>query len=97
MTEPKTVTRADLAEAVHLDVGLTRRSAADIVDSVFEEITRVLQQGQTVKLSGFGNFSVRQKSERVGRNPKTGEEVPITPRRVTVFKASHILKDKVNK
>lgn len=92
----KTVTRMDLAEAVYHEVGLTRKAAQDLVDQVFEELCRVLEKGDTVKLSTFGNFSVRAKRQRVGRNPKTGVEVPITPRRVLSFRASHILKDRMN-
>lgn len=92
----KTLTRMDLAEAVYHEVGLSRKAAADLVDATLEEISKVLGRGETVKLSTFGNFSVRSKRARMGRNPKTGEEVPITPRKVLVFKASHILKDKMN-
>jgi integration host factor subunit alpha len=95
MTE-KTLTRMDLAEAVYTEVGLTRRAAQQLVDEVFEELSRVLEKGETVKLSTFGNFSVRAKRQRMGRNPKTGVEVPITPRKVLTFRASHILKDRVN-
>lgn len=92
----KTVTRMDLAESVYTTVGLTRKAAQDLVDQVFEELCRVLEKGETVKLSTFGNFSVRAKRQRVGRNPKTGVEVPITPRRVLSFRASHILKARMN-
>lgn len=92
----KTVTRMDLAEAVYHEVGLTRKAAQDLVDQVFEELSKVLERGETVKLSTFGNFSVRSKRQRIGRNPKTGVEVPIAPRRVLSFRASHILKDKMN-
>ncbi|MBI1308752.1 MAG: integration host factor subunit alpha [Proteobacteria bacterium] len=92
----KTVTRMDLAEAVYHEVGLTRKAAQDLVDQVFEELSKVLEKGETVKLSTFGNFSVRAKRQRIGRNPKTGVEVPITPRRVLSFRASHILKDRMN-
>lgn len=96
MATDKTVTRMDLAEAVYHEVGLTRKAAQDLVDQVFEELCKVLERGETVKLSTFGNFSVRAKRERVGRNPKTGVEVPITPRKVLSFRASHILKDRMN-
>ncbi|MDD9912589.1 MAG: integration host factor subunit alpha [Alphaproteobacteria bacterium] len=96
MYKPKAVTRADIAEAVYHEVGLTRKSAADLVETLLEEVSRTLTKGETVKISGFGNFAVRQKRERIGRNPKTGEEVPITPRKVVVFRASHILKDRVD-
>lgn len=92
----KTVTRMDLAEAVYHEVGLTRKAAQDLVDQVIEELCKVLEKGETVKLSTFGNFSVRSKRERIGRNPKTGVEVPIAPRRVLSFRASHILKDRMN-
>lgn len=92
----KTLTRMDLAEAVYHEVGLSRKAAGELVDATLEEISKVLGRGETVKLSTFGNFSVRGKRARMGRNPKTGEEVPITPRKVLVFKASHILKDKMN-
>lgn len=92
----KTVTRMDLAEAVYHEVGLTRKAAQDLVDQVIEELCKVLEKGETVKLSTFGNFSVRSKRQRIGRNPKTGVEVPIAPRRVLSFRASHILKDRMN-
>ena len=94
MTE-KTLTRADLAEAVYHEVGLARKTSADLVDEVLEEVSKTLERGEMVKLSSFGNFSVRAKKQRMGRNPKTGEEVPITPRKVVGFRASHILKNKV--
>ena len=96
MAAPKTLTRMDLAEAVYHEVGLSRKAAADLVDQTLEEICKVLERGETVKLSTFGNFAVRSKRARMGRNPKTGVEVPITPRKVLVFRASHILKDKMN-
>lgn len=95
MTE-KTVTRADLSEAVYQEVGLSRNESADLVESVLAEISDTLTQGETVKISSFGSFSVRQKGQRVGRNPKTGEEVPILPRRVLVFRASNVLKSRIN-
>ncbi|MFZ2587405.1 MAG: integration host factor subunit alpha [Alphaproteobacteria bacterium] len=91
-----TLTRMDLAEAVYTEVGLSRKAAGDLVDSTLDEICNVLERGETVKLSTFGNFSVRSKRARIGRNPKTGVEVPITPRKVLVFRASHILKDRMN-
>ena len=96
MATEKTLTRMDLAEAVYHEVGLSRKAAGDLVDEVLEEISKVLERGETVKLSTFGNFAVRSKRARVGRNPKTGVEVPITPRKVLVFKASHILKERMN-
>lgn len=92
----KTVTRMDLAEAVYHEVGLTRKAAQDLVDEVIEELCKVLEKGETLKLSTFGNFSVRSKRQRIGRNPKTGVEVPIAPRKVLSFRASHILKDRMN-
>tara|TARA_R110000787_G_scaffold19721_3_gene58882 strand:+ start:736 stop:1158 length:423 start_codon:yes stop_codon:yes gene_type:complete len=92
----RTVTRADLSEAVYQEVGLSRNESADLVESVLAEISETLTQGETVKISSFGSFSVRQKGQRVGRNPKTGEEVPILPRRVLVFRASNVLKNRIN-
>jgi integration host factor subunit alpha len=92
----KTITRADLSEAVYQEVGLSRNESASLVESVLDEICGALSQGQTVKISSFGSFSVRQKGQRIGRNPKTGEEVPILPRRVLVFRASHVLKNRIN-
>ncbi|HRE60965.1 MAG TPA: integration host factor subunit alpha [Micropepsaceae bacterium] len=92
----KTLTRADLSEAVYHEVGLSRNDSAALVEEVLEEISKALIADQTVKLSSFGTFMVRQKGGRVGRNPKTGEEVPIQPRRVLVFRASHVLKDQIN-
>ena len=91
-----TVTRAQLSEAVYQEVGLSRNESADLVEDVLSEISDMLVRGESVKLSSFGSFSVRQKGERKGRNPKTGEEVPIKPRRVLVFKASNVLKQKIN-
>lgn len=92
----RTITRADLAESVCDEVGLSRNESADLVESVLEEISDALVQGDTVKISSFGSFSVREKGERIGRNPKTGVEVPISPRKVLVFRASHVLKDRIN-
>ena len=91
----KTLTRADLAEAVYQKVGLSRSESASLVEAVLEEICQAAIDGQNVKLSSFGTFLVRSKNERIGRNPKTGEEVPITPRRVVVFRPSNIMKDAV--
>ena len=93
----RTVTRADLSEAVYQEVGLSRNESADLVESVLAEVSQALIRGEMVKVSSFGSFSVRKKGERVGRNPKTGEEVPILPRRVLVFRASHVLKNRINK
>ncbi len=92
----KTTTRSTLSEAVFKNVGLSRNESASLVDSVFSEILSSLIIGDDVKISSFGTFIVRQKKERVGRNPKTGEEVPITARSVVTFRASNVLKSKVN-
>ncbi len=92
----KTVTRADLCEAVYQQVGLSRTESAALVELFLHETTASLEKGETVKLSSFGSFVVRQKNERIGRNPKTGEEVPIPSRRVLVFKPSNVLKNRVN-
>jgi integration host factor subunit alpha len=91
-----TVTRADLSEAVYQEVGLSRNESSDLVESVLNEISDALVRGEMVKISSFGSFTVRQKGERIGRNPKTGEEVPILPRKVLVFRASHVLKNRIN-
>jgi integration host factor subunit alpha len=96
MNTSRTITRADLAEAVYQQVGLSRNESADLVEAVLEEISDTLIKGDHVKISSFGSFSIRQKGQRVGRNPKTGVEVPILPRRVLVFRASHVLKDRIN-
>ena len=92
----KTLTRADLAEAVVQKVGLPRNESQELVELVLDQIALSLTRGEAVKLSSFGSFGVRQKGERIGRNPKTGEEVPITPRKVLVFKPSNIMKDRIN-
>ncbi len=92
----RTVTRADLSEAVYQKVGLSRTESAALVESVLGEICDCLARGETVKLSSFGSFIVRDKGERIGRNPKTGIEVPIDPRRVMVFKPSNVLKARIN-
>ena len=92
----KTVTRADLCEAVYQKVGLSRTESSAFVELVLKEITDCLERGETVKLSSFGSFVVRDKGQRVGRNPKTGIEVPIDPRRVMVFKPSNVLKCRIN-
>ena len=91
-----TITRAQLSEAVYEEVGLSRNESADLVEAVLEEIVNALSDGETVKISSFGSFSIRQKSQRMGRNPKTGEEVPILPRKVIIFKPSHVLKNRIN-
>jgi integration host factor subunit alpha len=92
----KTVTRADLSEAVYQTVGLSRTESADLVELFIDEICECIVRGEAVKLSSFGSFIVRSKGERIGRNPKNGEEVPISPRRVMVFKPSNVLKQKIN-
>ncbi|MCC3860615.1 integration host factor subunit alpha [Pseudemcibacter aquimaris] len=92
----KTVTRADLIEAVYQEVGLSRNESSDLVETVLDEIASTLTNGDNVKISSFGSFIVRDKGGRVGRNPKTGEEVPIEPRRVLVFRPSQVLKDRVS-
>ena len=91
-----TITRAQLSEAVYEEVGLSRNESADLVEAVLEEMVNALADGETVKISSFGSFSIRQKSQRMGRNPKTGEEVPILPRKVIIFKPSHVLKNRIN-
>jgi integration host factor subunit alpha len=96
MNTSRTITRADLAESVYQQVGLSRNESADLVEAVLEEISDTLIKGDHVKISSFGSFSIRQKGQRIGRNPKTGVEVPILPRRVLVFRASHVLKDRIN-
>jgi integration host factor subunit alpha len=95
-TVQRTVTRVDLAEAVYRCVGLSRKESAILVQSVLDELADALIGGESIKLSSFGRFLVRAKSERVGRNPKTGIEVPITRRRVMVFKPSNVLKARIN-
>lgn len=91
----KTLTRMDLSEAVFREVGLSRNESSDLVERVIELMSDALVDGGQVKISSFGTFSVRAKSERIGRNPKTGEEVPITPRRVLTFRPSHLMKERV--
>ena len=90
-----TLTRADLAEAVYRKVGLSRSESASLVEMILDEICDAVVRGEPVKLSSFATFQVRSKAERIGRNPKTGEEVPISPRRVLTFKASNVLKQKI--
>jgi len=90
-----TLTRMDLTEAVFREVGLSRNESAVLVESVLQHVSDALVRGETVKISSFGTFSVRDKAARVGRNPKTGEEVPILPRRVLTFRPSHLMKDRV--
>jgi integration host factor subunit alpha len=92
----KTLTRADLAEAVVRKVGLPRNESQQMVELVLGEVSSALARGENVKLSSFGSFGIRQKGQRIGRNPKTGREVPITPRRVLVFRPSNIMKQRIN-
>ena len=92
----KTLTRADLAEALVDKIGLPRNESQDMVEIILKEISDSLAKGEPVKLSSFGSFGIRSKGERIGRNPKTGQEVPITPRRVLVFKPSNIMKETIN-
>ena len=92
----KTLTRVDLTSAVVSEVGLSRQDSAEFVDTILNKISDALVHGESVKLSSFGAFHVRDKNQRMGRNPKTGEEVPISARRVVVFKASQVLKDRVD-
>ena len=92
----QTVTRADLCEAVYQKIGLSRTESSKLVESVLDEICDAVARGENVKLSSFGSFIVRDKGERIGRNPKTGVEVPIEPRRVMVFKPSNVMKARIN-
>lgn len=91
----KTLTRMDLSEAVFREVGLSRNESAQLVESVLDHMSDALVNGEQVKISSFGTFSIREKNARMGRNPKTGEEVPINPRRVLTFRPSHLMKDRV--
>ena len=92
----QTITRAQLSEAVYQEVGLSRNESADLLEAVLGYISDSLATGESVKISSFGSFSVRQKGQRTGRNPKTGEEVPILPRKVLVFRPSQVLKSRIN-
>ncbi|HEV7259351.1 MAG TPA: integration host factor subunit alpha [Bosea sp. (in: a-proteobacteria)] len=92
----QTVTRADLSEAVYQKIGLSRTESSKLVEAVLDEICDAVARGENVKLSSFGSFVVRDKGERIGRNPKTGVEVPIEPRRVMVFKPSNVMKARIN-
>lgn len=91
------LTKADLAESLFLELGLNKREAKELVELFFEKVRSALANGEQVKLSGFGNFGLRDKNSRPGRNPKTGEEIPISARRVVVFRASHKLKERVER
>ncbi|WP_136163398.1 integration host factor subunit alpha [Sphingomonas flavalba] len=95
MAEPGTLTRADLAEAIHLEIGLSRAESATIVEQLLGHISDALAKGENVKISSFGSFVLRDKGERIGRNPKTGIEVPIAPRRVLTFRASQMMRDRI--
>ena len=92
----QTITRSQLSEAVYQEVGLSRNESAELLESILSKISETLANEESVKISSFGSFSVRRKGQRIGRNPKTGEEVPITPRRVLSFRASHVMKDRIN-
>ena len=94
--EARTITRADLSESVFQEVGLSRNESSDLVETILSEVVEALARGESVKISSFGSFTVRDKGQRVGRNPKTGQEVPILPRRVLVFRASNVLKSLIN-
>ena len=97
MSESNTLTRADLAEMLHERIGLPRSQCAQIVEQVIAHMCGALAEGENVKISGFGTFVLRDKGERVGRNPKTGIEVPIAPRRVLTFRASQMMRDRIVK
>lgn len=92
-----TLTRADLAETVNRRMGFSRSESLELIECILHSMTKALERGENVKISGFGTFLLRDKRERIGRNPKTGVEVPITPRRVMTFRASQILKDRISK
>ena len=91
----RTITRSQLSEAVYQEIGLSRNESADLVESVLKKVSEELVQGEQVKISSFGTFSVRSKGQRIGRNPKTGDEVPILPRKVLVFRPSQVLKNRI--
>ncbi|MFN3433051.1 MAG: integration host factor subunit alpha [Sphingomonas sp.] len=95
MTTAGTLTRADLSEALHRQIGLSRTDSAKIVEQILGEMCDALARGENVKISGFGTFVLRDKGERVGRNPKTGVEVPIAPRRVLTFRASQMMRERI--
>jgi integration host factor subunit alpha len=96
-TEAGTLTRADLADAIHREIGLSRAESAGLVERILHHMCHSLSDGRNVKISGFGSFILRDKGERVGRNPKTGVEVPIAPRRVLTFRASQIMRERIAK
>lgn len=95
MSAAATLTRADLSDALHRDVGLSRADASRMVEQILHHMCEALARGENVKISGFGSFILRDKAERIGRNPKTGVEVPIAPRRVLTFRASQMLRDRI--
>ncbi|MBW4331945.1 integration host factor subunit alpha [Stakelama sp. CBK3Z-3] len=95
MAAGETLTRADLAESIHTKVGLSRADSARFVEDILTHMCESLSRGDNVKISGFGSFILRDKGERIGRNPKTGVEVPIAPRRVLTFRASQMLRDRI--
>ena len=95
MSNPGTLTRADLADVIHKEVGLSRADSATMVERILGLMCHALADGQNVKISGFGSFVLRDKGERIGRNPKTGVEVPIAPRRVLTFRASQLMRDRI--
>ncbi len=95
MRSTETLTRAEIAEAIHRRLGLSRSESLGMVEAILQHMSEALTEGENVKISGFGTFLLRDKGERVGRNPKTGVEVPITPRRVMTFRASQMLKDRI--
>ena len=97
MTAATTLTRADLADSVHREIGLSRAESSKLVEQLLNHMCGALSDGQNVKISGFGSFVLRDKGERIGRNPKTGVEVPIAPRRVLTFRASHMMRDRIVK
>lgn len=97
MADASTLTRADLSEAVHNEIGLSRAECSDLVEAILQQMGDALANGQNVKISGFGTFILRDKPRRIGRNPKTGVEVPIAPRRVLTFRASQKMRERIAK
>ncbi|MGN6269532.1 MAG: integration host factor subunit alpha [Sphingomonas sp.] len=95
MATAGTLTRADLAESLHRKVGLSRAESANLVEQILDQMSGALAKGENVKISGFGTFVLRDKGQRIGRNPKTGIEVPIAPRRVLTFRASQMMRDRI--
>ncbi|MBZ6377072.1 integration host factor subunit alpha [Pacificimonas flava] len=96
MTTSPTLTRAELGEVVHEELGLSRSESVQLVETVLDTVSDALVRGENVKISSFGSFILRDKNRRMGRNPKTGEEVPIEPRRVMTFRPSQIMREKIN-